>query len=268
MLRADALARHLDLQRMGCSAGVAPWVEGYWGLRWSLPDGASFVSQVVVHPSCSLTVERGHPRPELGPDPVVVTGVVTTRFETELSGSGWVLGVKFRPGGLAALTGLSARPWRDRVLPAAEVLPLRVVDLLRGLVDDRPVVDQARNLDDALGGIRPVDDDPRYTKVLRIVTMMLGDRSLLTVAEVEDRCGLSARALQRLFERYLGVGPKWVLARYRIHDAVTELDTGYDGSLIDLAHRYGWYDQAHFTRDFTGTTGVSPGEYRARDRSS
>ena len=39
---------------------------------------------------------------------------------------------------------------------------------------------------------------------------------------------------------------------------------GYDGTLADLAHRWGWYDQAHFTRDFTSLVGVSPGEYRDR----
>ena len=50
-----------------------------------------------------------------------------------------------------------------------------------------------------------------------------------------------------------------MLARYRIHDAVTELDPGYDGSLADLAARYGWFDQAHFTREFTDLVGVPPG---------
>ena len=53
-------------------------------------------------------------------------------------------------------------------------------------------------------------------------------------------------------------------APYRMHDAVTDLDGGWDGTLTDLAHRYGWYDQAHFTRDFTALVGVTPGQYRDR----
>ena len=35
-------------------------------------------------------------------------------------------------------------------------------------------------------------------------------------------------------------------------------------TLTDLAVRYGWYDQAHFTRDFTALVGVTPGQYRDR----
>ncbi len=82
------------------------------------------------------------------------------------------------------------------------------------------------------------------------------------VGQLEDRYGLSARSLQRLFLHYLGVGPKWVILRYRIHDAVTDLDAGYAGPLADLAASLGWYDQAHFIRDFTALVGQTPGDYR------
>jgi AraC-like DNA-binding protein len=93
---------------------------------------------------------------------------------------------------------------------------------------------------------------------------MLANRSLLTVGAVGERHGLTPRTLQRLFTHYVGVGPKWVLARYRMHDAVTDIDDGYAGTFTDLAHRYGWYDQAHFIRDFTALVGVTPGQYRDR----
>ena len=43
---------------------------------------------------------------------------------------------------------------------------------------------------------------------------------------------------------------------------VTDLDAGYGGSLADLATKYGWFDQAHFTREFTDLVGVPPGTYQ------
>jgi AraC-like DNA-binding protein len=95
---------------------------------------------------------------------------------------------------------------------------------------------------------------------------MLADPPLPHDAHVEARHVVSARTLQRLFARYVGVGPKWVLARYRIHDAVTELDAGYTGPLADLAASLGWYDQAHFVRDFARLVGEPPDSYRRRTR--
>jgi AraC-like DNA-binding protein len=194
---------------------------------------------------------------------VVVTGVVTKRFDVDVRGSGRVVGVRFRPGGLAALTGREASEWTDRTMPAGAVLP---EDLCATLADPELAAhpsEWAVAAESALLAI-PTNDDPRYDLLLTIVADMLEDRSLLTVAEVGERHGLTPRGLQRLFTHYVGVGPKWVLARYRMHDAVSEIDEGYDGTLTDLAYRYGWYDQAHFTRDFTALVGVTPGQYRER----
>ena len=104
--------------------------------------------------------------------------------------------------------------------------------------------------------------DDAYLQLLDVIAAMLGDRSLVRVAQVEQKCGVGTRTLQRLFQRYVGVSPKWVLLRYRMHDVVTDLDAGYGGSLADLATKYGWFDQAHFTREFTELVGLPPSAYQ------
>lgn len=259
MLRPHEFARHATLARYPCAPELDPWVENYWSVRWDLPSGRSWPSATLPHPACNLSVEHGQARPGVGPGPVV-TGVVTRRFEVLLRDRGWVFGAKFRPGGLTSLTGVPARVLRDATVPAAEVVPAAVAAVLRTLGPEASDETCREAYDVAWAGTaqRP---DPSYGLVLDVVAAMLGDRELQRVAQVEQRCGLSARRLQRLFATYVGVSPKWVLARYRMHDAVSDLDAGYDGSLADLAARYGWFDQAHFTREFTRLIGASPGTY-------
>ena len=259
MLRPDEFARHVALRRVECADALSPWVENYWRLRWDLPPRATFLSATLPHPSCNLTVEHGGIRHE-AEDRVVVTGVVTRRFEVTVRDAGWVFGAKFRPGGLAALIGSSARELRDRTVPAAALLPEDLVRALDQLGPDVSDEDCRDRFDELLKELTTAPD-PAYDSVLEVVSTMLEDRSLLKVSQVEGRVGIRERRLQRLFSQYVGVTPKWVLARYRMHDVVTELDDGYDGSLADLAARYGWYDQAHFTRDFTRLVGTSPGTY-------
>ena len=75
---------------------------------------------------------------------------------------------------------------------------------------------------------------------------------------------MSERTLQRLFRRHVGVGPKWVLQRARLHDAVDRIDRGGVRDLAALAVELGWFDQAHFTRDFTALVGQSPAAYARR----
>ncbi len=265
ILRPADFARHAEVERLACAPELESWVENHWCLRWDLPPGTTFTSQTLPHPACTLSVELGHPRPGVGEERVLVTGVVTRRFDVPVAEQGWVLGVKFRPGGLAALTGLHARELTDRIVPAGDVLPEPVVAALR-VLDGRPppaeaaaVADRAvAGLADRLGGA----EDPGYRTVLALVADMLEDRDLVRVAQLEERHAISRRQLERLFARYVGASPKWVLARYRMHDVLGVLDGGHPGSLADLAARFGWYDQAHFTRDFTRLVGVPPSVYR------
>ncbi len=260
VLRPDQLAQYVDLVRLPCAAALEPWVENYWQLRWNLPSGTSYRSSTLPHPACTLSVERGWTR-EGVVDPVVVTGVLTRRFDVVLAESGWVFGVKFRPGGYAAFTGTVARSLRD--VHVAPPTPFRAdtVDALAELGGHLDA-DHCRTVVDAVLTPYAPEVEPEYEVVLDIIGTMLGDRTLIRVAQVEERCGIGTRRVQRLFERYVGATPKWVLGRYRIHDALSELDGGYSGPLADLAARYGWFDQAHFTREFTELVGMPPSSYQ------
>lgn len=254
----------MSVQRTTGAPDLAAWVEYHWTLRWDMPHDTVFRSSVVPGPACNISVEYGVSRPEAAGETVVVTGVATRRFDTAISGRGWVHGVKMRPGGLAALTGIDGRSLTDRTAPAADLLPQSVPDALLMIAADTDPAEATSMAEEALRPLAPSAADPCYDLLLTLVADMLNDRSLLRVDDLAQRHHLSKRAIQRLFLRYIGVGPKWVLARYRMHDVVTALDDGYDGSLADLASSYGWYDQAHFGRDFTALVGVAPSRYRSR----
>jgi len=249
--------------RLEADERLRAWVEHYWTVAWELePPG--FVAEVVSHPSVHVTVESGS-RPRFGHalPAGLVHGVITRKFSQEIAGSGRVFGVKFRPGGFGAFTGADVGAWTDRVLPlraafgpdadrlVGDVLPL---DTDR----DRAAVADAFLLERLPGR------DQRYDEVLDIVRAMQGDPALTSVELVARRHAMSERTLQRLFRRYVGVGPKWVLQRARLHDAVDRIDGGRAGDLAALALELGWFDQAHFTRDFTALVGQSPAAYAAR----
>jgi transcriptional regulator GlxA family with amidase domain len=81
------------------------------------------------------------------------------------------------------------------------------------------------------------------------------------VAELAAGHGVSTRTLQRLFARHVGVGPKWVLRHLRMHAALEALGTGCDADWTSFALDLGYFDQAHFIRDFRAVVGRSPTEY-------
>ena len=73
--------------------------------------------------------------------------------------------------------------------------------------------------------------------------------------------GFTLRMLQRHFRTYVGASPKWVLQRYRLHEANERLKANPGLALADLAAELGYVDQPHFVRDFNAVLGVTPGAY-------
>lgn len=102
---------------------------------------------------------------------------------------------------------------------------------------------------------------PGYDLVLAVVASMLEDRSLVRVDQVTRLHGVSARTLQRLFRHYVGMSPKWVLTRYRLHDAASRLEREEGVPIGAVAADAGYFDQAHFCHEFKALLGLTPAEY-------
>jgi transcriptional regulator GlxA family with amidase domain len=104
--------------------------------------------------------------------------------------------------------------------------------------------------------------DPTVDRVGAIIAHAATANGPTRAAELAERAGMSLRALQRLFAEYVGVPPKWVIARFRLQEAAYRLARGESLNLAALATELGYFDQAHLTRAFTRLVGQSPAEYQ------
>lgn len=266
MLRPAEHAAKVDLARVQTGPALQPWVENYWSVRWDLAPGDRYFSEVIPHPTVHISFESGNTEHYGYAMPAaLVHGPPVRRFAVELTGQGRVFGVKFRPGGFGAFIRTDVGAWRGRVEPVDAALGPAATALLPRLLAEDADAARASIVEDFLQQRLPAPD-ANYERVLSIVAGMIGDPGLTTVEAVTDRFGIAERTLQRLFRRYVGVGPKWMLRRYRLHDAVTLIDAGQYADLASLAASLGWYDQGHFTREFTAQVGVPPKIYAAGGR--
>ena len=247
------------MNRLTCAPELAQWVEYYWTIEWDVGDTFPLVSRVVPHPVVTLSFESGsEPRHGFEMPAALVHGVVTGRFAVDITGSGRAFGVRFRPGGFGAFTGAEVGGWTDRVSPASDAID-GTDELLPRVIAAGADVERALLVDEFLRDRLP-GPDPLYDKVMALIAGIIANPALTTVDAVFEEFGVSGRTLQRLFQRYVGVSPKWVLRRYRLHDAMTYIDQGRN-DLAALAAELGWTDQSHFTNEFHDVVGMTPGEY-------
>jgi AraC-like DNA-binding protein len=255
ILHPQEQARHRELDRLTASPEVGRYVEWYWAVRWDLRGRSPYLAEVLPHPSVNVTFEETDTRTG-----AFVNGVCTNRFTRELTGRGWAFGIKFWAGGFGAFTGIDVGSFRDDVLPLSAVFDdaERLTDLVMSAPDD---VRRRAVVEAFLSKRLTATEDASYRLVLDIVTAMVTDRELTRVDQVTERFGVPIRTLQRLFRRYVGVGPKWVLRRYRLHDGAELLARGRTDELAALAVELGYFDQAHFSREFSTSVGMAPLEY-------
>jgi AraC-like DNA-binding protein len=265
ILRPAEVAEQAHLHRDARVAEpLRPFVERYWSVRWDLTDRPAFRSEVLSHPSVNVSVEQGtHPRFGHQLPAILLHGVVSRRFSVDLVGAGRVTAVKFRPGGFAALTG--ALPGRDTVHRLGSELGISAGSLLSAVLAEEDDESRAAVLDAVLAPTAP-EPPGAYLDLLRLVAAMIEDRELVRVDQVAALGAMSVRSLQRLFATYVGVSPKAVLARYRLQDAAAAIDAGEVDDLAGLAASLGWFDQAHFSRDFRSVVGMTPSAYLQRAR--
>ncbi len=265
VLHPEETAQVAGLRRDACvSPALRPFVERYWSVRWDRAGRPPFRSEVLSHPSVNVSVETGdRPRFGFALPAVLVHGVVARRFTVDLVGTGRVNAVKFRPGGFRAFTGVL--PARNGVAHLGGELGLDADRLLDAVLAEDGDAERAAVLDAALAPRAP-DPEPAYLQLLDVLDRMLADRSLVRVEQVADLAGTSTRSLQRTFAAYVGLSPKAVLARFRLQDAAALIDAGGVEDLAGLAADLGWFDQAHFSRDFRAVVGTTPSAYLQRAR--
>jgi AraC-like DNA-binding protein len=87
-----------------------------------------------------------------------------------------------------------------------------------------------------------------------------------TVGDVIAELGLSAKSFIKRFSERVGITPKRFARVQRFQHVLTDLEGKSEVSWTEVAHRVGYYDQAHFTHDFRAFAGITPSEYFAKRR--
>ena len=97
-----------------------------------------------------------------------------------------------------------------------------------------------------------------------VVDHLADDRTITRVDELAQRLETNPRRLQRLFADHVGVGPKWVINRLRVHEAAERAGRGHPIDWAALAAEFGYSDQSHLVREFTAAVGEPPERYARR----
>ncbi|MCC6458369.1 MAG: AraC family transcriptional regulator [Caldilineaceae bacterium] len=227
------------------------FVEHFWLVTWDLREQEPYLSETLPHPSIHLVVE---------PDVAHIVGVVTTKFSRLLEGQGQAFGIKFNPGAFYPFVQTPVSHYTDKTVGLADAFGTAGTHYemeVRATAGDAGKVAVAESF---LRQLSPAYDK-NVTLVNLIVDAISAERTITKVDHLAHRFNINKRGLQRLFHQYIGVSPKWVIQRYRLHEAAERMASGEAVDWSRLAVDLGYFDQAHFIKDFKAIVGLTPAEY-------
>jgi AraC-like DNA-binding protein len=226
-------------------------------------------------PSAHLFVNLGGPVRLWDSDPSVppavftdgwFMGVWTRRFLLEYPTWVRLAGVHFKPWGMSPFAGLPATGLRDRWVPAGAIWQ-RSLDRIRN---------QAGGIASATETLRVVEEELRSrlagapSRGLGLVQHTGGrleaSHGVVPVGALADAAGVSGNHLATQFKSHVGVTPKRVARIYRFARLILSVDARRPVDWPGLAHTAGYFDQAHFSREFKDFTGHTPAHYLALRR--
>ncbi|MBK8256707.1 MAG: AraC family transcriptional regulator [Polyangiaceae bacterium] len=246
---------------------LLPFIEHYWFVTSKPEKPVELQVDVFVDARADLIINLGAPylREVIGgetrevgysnldaqrllPIRIIQRGMVATS------------GVRFHLGGLGAFSNVPLRGITNATVPPAEVFGAGA-DALEELLSKATDVDAQAALFDAffLERLKRATSFETFQKALQAAVESNGTA---TVEDMAQAAGITGRQVDRLCARYLGIAPKTLSRVVRFQTALKALMRDPGCTLAEVAANAGYFDQAHFIKDFRQMTGGVPRGYR------
>jgi AraC-like DNA-binding protein len=193
---------------------------------------------------------------------VVLSGIRKSPKNIHYAGQSGNLLVRFTPGGAAAFFSEPLSEWADQTVPATFLkrypdfnqLPERIAECD---ISEEKITRLEQVLVSKLINPQP---DPLILFAIQKIRSVGG---ILSIRQLTTELYISQDAFEKRFRQTVGTSPKHFSTIIRLRNAIG-MHSNTD-RLTDTALAAGYYDQAHFIKDFRVFTGQPPGQF-FRDR--
>lgn len=242
-------AEKFRLRRYAPASDLAYFVERYWLIDWDLRGQEPYVSEILPFPSVHVVLERGRSG---------VFGVASGKYSHYLQDIGKVFGVEFRVGAFYPIAKFPISQLTDTSRSIASIFHVdgeALTETVFGLGTDEAMIAYVEAF------LRPFlpEKDSLIEELNRLSDEVAANPMIRKVEDLSNYLPYSKRHLQRIFRQYVGVSPKWLIQRYRIHEAAELVAQNKDWK--EIAANLGYFDQSHFIKDFKALIGQTPMEY-------
>lgn len=170
------------------------------------------------------------------------------------------LGVRFRPGGARAFLGVPLGELHNRMVPLDELWGPLAAEICERLYEARTPARRFAIVEEVLLA-RLSDAAPPPRIVSHVAGRITAQHGAVSIGALCDEVGVSRKHLVTLFRDHVGCTPKALARLSRFARVLESIDPTQPANWTNVAHDNDYFDQSHFSRDFSAYTGLTPSAY-------
>ena len=181
-------------------------------------------------------------------------------FQVELPQTIDAIWVRMKPHGIYALTGIPAREFYNGCFSLEDTIIGFVRELQDRLAERGEEADRIGLVETCLWQLisRQYQADPTLEAIVKLITRTKGQ---IRLKNLSQELGTSYRSLDRLFWKKIGQAPKRLIQNIRFKYILEDLGKEEVLDWMQLVADHGFYDQAHFIKEFQKYTSLSPQQF-------
>jgi AraC-like DNA-binding protein len=186
-----------------------------------------------------------------------IFGQITTYIEIAPTGISEIVAARFLPEGLLPFLQIPITELENKAVAIADVFGEKGKQLEEKVITAQDNQKRIRLIEEFL--LSRLSDPGMIDNITQAcVETIFRTQGQLGVVELADTMNINRRNMERRFTSAVGLSPKQLSRVVRLQATLKMLEQKKYSSLTSLAYENGYYDQAHFIKDFREFTGMSP----------
>lgn len=248
------------------SETLAPYIRCYWNLENQdtstarnreriFPDGCI---ELIFHYGDLFRKYDTENTYEIQPRSFI-HGQLKRFIEIEATGRIGIFSVRFQPGGLQGFIGFNVSELTDRVVSIEEIWGKDGQNISDEILKAGNPEERIQAIEKFLLSKLTATDKDKL--IANCVDMIIQRHGNISIEELVVAQGISKRQIERMFTAGVGISPKFMARIIRFNHTLQMIENKTFNNFTSVAFEVGFYDQAHFIKDFRELTGLNPKQY-------
>ncbi|MDD4357635.1 MAG: helix-turn-helix domain-containing protein [Smithellaceae bacterium] len=186
------------------------------------------------------------------------SGVSPNYAKISLDGALTMINFRLSPCSIFRFTDKDASLYANKLIAFDKLLDIDSSTLIEHLIKTGDVKERVGHIQDFIEQLplkKPSICDEKFSSIIRDI---LNEKGQFNVQHIIEKHAVSYTYMERLFHHYIGISPKKYSSLLRIKHIIELSKEKPSIRYIDLALEQGYYDQAHFNKEFKQFTGINP----------